>query len=78
MGQRGRVRPSLRDAWLNMRRAATVTDALRSLVLSLGSRARTRGNCCGNYGDPGCCVTTEHAIREGWLRDPHADGPREQ
>ena len=48
-----RLRPSGRDVWANLRSASALA-ALRGLASNTWIKLRTRSDCCGNYGDPGC------------------------
>ena len=48
-----RLRSSLRDALANMRRVRSAAD-LKRMVVNWSYRPRTRQNCCGRYGEPGC------------------------
>ena len=47
-------RPSLRDSWRNLRAAENPWQALRLFGRNTGIKIRTRRNCCGNHGQPGC------------------------
>jgi hypothetical protein len=51
----GRPRPSLRAVASNLREYdATFGTKLRMLLRNNWTKVRTRGNCCGNDGEPGC------------------------
>lgn len=48
-------RPSLRDAFNNFHTYdAPLGERLRLLVRNNLTKVRTRSNCCGNHGQPGC------------------------
>ncbi len=50
-----RVRPSLRDARTNWRESnLPFFTKLRVALRNNWTKLRTRQNCCGNFGQPGC------------------------
>ena len=47
--------PNIGEALRNWRESdASFTDKLRMSVRNNFIKLRTRKNCCGNYGEPGC------------------------
>jgi hypothetical protein len=49
------VRPSLRDSMTNWRESSLpFLSKLRLTARNNFIKLRTRRNCCGNYGQPGC------------------------
>jgi len=47
--------PSMRASWENFRNYdAPLAAKLRMLLANNLKKARTRSNCCGNHGQPGC------------------------
>ena len=50
-----KVKPSMRDSLTNWRRSGLPFFARMGLSLRNNwTKLRTRQNCCGNYGQPGC------------------------
>ncbi len=47
-------RPSLRASWRNLRHADNPALAARLFLRNNWIKIRTRSNCCGNNGEPGC------------------------
>ncbi|HEX6030308.1 MAG TPA: hypothetical protein VFY90_02680 [Tepidiformaceae bacterium] len=48
-------RPSFRNSFTNWREYdASFATKLRLLARNNWKKARTRNNCCGNHGEPGC------------------------
>ena len=53
--ERPRVQPSLRDARTNWRESdLPFFGKLRTALGNTWTKMRTRQNCCGNFGQPGC------------------------
>lgn len=53
--QRPRVQPSLRDSLTNWRQSQLpFFSKMRMAMRNNWTKLRTRQNCCGNYGQPGC------------------------
>ena len=53
-------RPNLRDLFNNWADSELPRPArLRVAAANMLIKLRTRSNCCGNHGDPGCCIATE-------------------
>ena len=54
-GGPGRARPSLRTAFANWRAYdASIPAKLRMALSNSVTKLRTRKDCCGNLGQPGC------------------------
>ena len=47
-------RVGLRNGFSNWNQPLPTRTKLRLLVRNLGIRVRTRSNCCGHDGEPGC------------------------
>ena len=48
-------RPSLRASLANFRNhEGSLATKLRLVLANNAKKARTRSDCCGNHGDPGC------------------------
>ena len=53
--ERPNVQPSLRDARTNWRQSALpFFSKMRMALGNNWTKLRTRQNCCGNFGQPGC------------------------
>ncbi len=53
--ERPHVKPSLRDSMTNWRQSGLPFFSKLSLSMrNHWTKLRTRRNCCGNYGQPGC------------------------
>ncbi len=48
------VKPSIREAFRNLRGPMPFPRKVRLLLANNWKKIRTRQNCCGNYSQPGC------------------------
>jgi hypothetical protein len=46
--------PSLRSAFSNLKTPMPLGRKIQSLIANNWRKVRTRSNCCGHYGEPGC------------------------
>jgi hypothetical protein len=43
-----------RETWANLRQPMPLGRKLRLIARNTWIKIRTRSDCCGNYGEPGC------------------------